>query len=410
LNEGYEKAVGLLRECSTPHGFVASPERKDNYRRVWGRDGVIAGLAALQTGDESLTSTFRATLLTLALRQGAHGEIPSNVDAEKGEISYGGTTGRVDADLWFGIGVGQYFRATGDAEFLAEIAPALDRVHFLLGAWEFNGRGLLYVPQTGDWSDEFIQNGYVLYDQLLYLQFQRELAMVDEALGRERSAARTEKRRRLERMIRANFWFERDDEVPEDVYHEVLYTKGKRAAEHCAERHWMPFFSPLGYGYRIDTLANVLVSALGVADARQIERVDARIEEIAHDEAALLPAFHPVIEPWDEDWEDLQTMFSYSFKNQPYEFHNGGLWPMVTGFYVADLAARGRVEPARRYLDGIDRANALEDDEGEWCFPEYVHGRKLTPGGTRKLAWSAAASVMGHHALAGAPLFREDRR
>jgi hypothetical protein len=33
--------------------------------------------------------------------------------------------------------------------------------------WEFNNKGLLYVPLSGNWADEYITDGYVLYDQLL---------------------------------------------------------------------------------------------------------------------------------------------------------------------------------------------------------------------------------------------------
>jgi hypothetical protein len=388
---------------------MASPIERDNYRRVWSRDGMIMGLAALQTGDDELIETCRRTLETLIRHQGPHGEIPSNVDPDERDVSYGGTVGRIDSDLWFGIGVGQYVRATGDRAFQKLAAPALERVRFLLGAWEFNNRGLLYVPQTGDWADEYIHNGYVLYDQVLYLQFQRECAAFDARLGRVPDADALATRRRLRRLIRTNYWFDEEETSPDEMYHEVLYTKGARAARRCAGKQWMPFFSPLGYGYRFDSLANVLVGLLHVADADQIERVDRTIEdEIEPDGAAVLPAFHPVIEPWDQDWEELQTMFSYTFKNDPYEFQNGGLWPMVTGFYVADLARRGRDDRARRFLEGIDWANSLESEDGGWSFPEYVHGRDLTPGGTCPLGWSAAAAVIAHKSVEGVPLFRGD--
>ncbi|HKJ88579.1 MAG TPA: amylo-alpha-1,6-glucosidase, partial [Gammaproteobacteria bacterium] len=181
-DDGYRKALEMLHGCCSPYGFLASPLKRANYRRVWGRDGVILGLAALMTGDEDLIETFRKTLQTLARYQGRHGEIPSNVDPEADRISYGGTAGRVDADLWFVIGCGQYWQATGDESFLELVSPALERVQFLLGAWEFNGRGLLYVPQRGDWVDEFLYNGYVLYDQLLYLRAQRELARIHRVI------------------------------------------------------------------------------------------------------------------------------------------------------------------------------------------------------------------------------------
>jgi hypothetical protein len=407
VSKGYHKAVELLRTCSSRHGFVASAIDRDNYHRVWSRDGAIMGLAALQTRDEDLIRTFRKTLETLIEYQGPHGEIPSNVNVDRGIVSYGGTAGRVDADLWFGIGVGQYVRATDDSSILESAAPALERVRFLLGAWEFNNRGLLYVPQTGDWSDEYIQNGYVLYDQLLYLQFQREVEAINRMLGRHTGFEQLEKRRQLKRLIRANFWFDTDGEPSDDIYHDVLFTKGSRAARVCAGKQWMPFFSPLGYGYRFDSFANVLASLLGVAVPDQSKRVDRRInEDIVGDGVALLPAFYPVITPWDQDWEDLQTMFSYTFKNDPYEFHNGGLWPMVTGFYVADLARRGREDDAVRFVEGIDWANARGGERGAWSFPEYIHGKDFTAGGTRRQGWSAAASIIGHKALEGEPVIR----
>lgn len=405
-NEAYSKALALLHDCATPDGFVASPSERDNYRRVWGRDGVILALAALLTGDSELIGAARRTFETLAEYQGPHGEIPSNVDPVAQRISYGGTTGRVDANLWFLIGCGEYWRVTGDDGFLEGLRPAIEKVRFLLGAWEFNNRGLLYVPLTGDWADEYLHNGYVLYDQLLYLQAQRALARIHAAVHGSGDHALNEKISRLRHLIRANYWFD-DGGVPEDAYHEVLYEKGRAAASpHCAGRHWMPFFSPAGYGYRFDAFANVLASLLDVADDAQRARVDDFLNtEVTCDALPLLPAFHPVIEPVDADWEDLQVMFSYTFKNKPYEFHNGGLWPMVTGFYVADLARRRRTDEARRYLQAIDRANALVMAGEVWGFPEFLHGQEFTPGGTRRQGWSAAAAIIGRHALDGQTVF-----
>lgn len=409
FGEAYAKALALLRDCATPDGFVASPSKRDNYRRIWGRDGTIISLAALLTRDSGLIETARKTFETLAQYQGPHGEIPSNVDPVAGRISYGGTTGRVDADLWFIIGCGEYWLATGDDKFLENMLPAIEKVRFLLGAWEFNSRGLIYVPLTGDWADEYLQNGYVLYDQLLYLQAQRTLARMHATMHGSSDHALNEKISRLRHLIRANYWFD-NDAVPDDAYHEVLYEKGRAAASsHCAGRHWMPFFSPAGYGYRFDAFANVLVSLLDVADDTQRSKVDEFLAaKVVNDELPLLPAFHPVIEPVDADWEDLQVMFSYTFKNKPYEFHNGGLWPMVTGFYVADLARRQRTEEAQKYLQAIHRANALAMDGQAWGFPEFVHGQKFTPGGTRHQGWSAAAAVIGRHALDGQHVFRID--
>lgn len=405
--EGYNKAVSLLHECVTQDGFVASPCNRDNYRRVWARDGVILSLAALLTHDDELISAARQTFETLAAHQGPHGEIPSNVDTGAQRVSYGGTTGRVDADLWFIIGCGEYWLATGDDAFLENLLPALEKVRFLLGAWEFNDRGLLYIPLTGDWADEYLHNGYVLSDQLLYLQAQRTFAQLHAMVHGSSDHVLLEKISRLYHLIRANYWFDSDD-LRGDTYHEVLYEKGRAAASpHCAEQYWMPFFSPAGYGYRFDALANVLVSLLDVADEDQRNRVDKFIAaEIIHKELPLLPAFHPVIEPVDKDWEELQMMFSYTFKNKPYEYHNGGLWPMVTGFYVADLARRNKLKEARACQQAIHQANALTMEGKAWGFPEFVHGKTLSPGGTQQQGWSAAAAIIGHHAIEGQAVFK----
>lgn len=404
--EPLERAVQLVRKCATKHGFIASLADNDNYRRIWGRDGVIVGLGALMTEELDLHDAFRLTLKTLADHQGPHGEIPSNVDMNNGRVSYGGTAGRVDAALWFVIGATEYWRSSGDDRFLEQLMPVLDRVMFLLGAWEFNNRGFLYVPATGDWSDEYIHNGYILYDQLIYLQALRSWCFLHNRFRHVERPDLVDKIRRLEQMIQDNYWFGSQDKIPTHVYHEVLFEKGRKAADRCTQRYWMPFFSPHGYGYRFDAFANVLVSLLGVASDARRGKVDQYVEKyVTPQTMKLLPAFYPVIQPVDRDWEDLKITFSYDFKNHPYEFHNGGLWQMLTGFYVADLAQRGQVSSARAYLDGINQANQLPMDGREWGFAEYIHGQHFHPGGNSAQCWSASAALMGFHAVQGKKVF-----
>ena len=408
FQQGHDQAIQLLRNCCTADGFLASLTEHDNYRRIWARDGVITGLAALLREEQDLINTFKQTLLTLARYQGPHGEIPSNVDTLCERVSYGGTTGRIDADLWFVIGCAEYWTATEDAEFIDAMFPVLEKVRHLLGAWEFNNRGLLYVPPAGDWADEYLHSGYVLYDQLLYLQAHRSFCALHHHIHNSIDHRLLEKKDRLKHLIQANYWFRDGDNIPDDVYHEVLYCKARGAAPHCAGYYWLPFFSPTGYGYRFASFANVLVSLLDIADEDQRQAVDAFVGGLGVDEMPLLPAFHPVIQPVDDDWKELQMTFSYSFKNKPYEFHNGGLWSMISGFYVADLAKRGQTEQANKYLAAIHRANKRDSENTDWGFYEYLHGQTLQPGGTRHQAWSAAGAIIGHYALQDKAVFRID--
>lgn len=406
LSEGYSQAIELIGRCNSEHGFLASPMELANYRRVWGRDGAIIGLAALASGEKKLIEGCRCTLETLAKYQGPHGEIPSNVSPDTGRISYGGTAGRVDSGLWFVICCGRYWSLTGDEDFLQRMLEPLEKVRYLLGAWEFNCRGFLYVPLTGDWADEYIQSGYVLYDQLLYLQAQRELASIHHFLDKTPDHDFEKRISQLRHLIRANYWFSVDEALPEDVYHEVLFQKGKEAVPRLHGDYWMPFFTPLGYGYRFDGLANSLVSLFGISNEVQNQAVEDHIAENFEDDSVmLLPAFHPVITPHDRKWEELQMTFSYSFKNEPYEYHNGGLWPLVTGFYAASLARRGKRELARRYTDGIHQANQSKMNGQPWSFPEYLHGKTHEPKGTSFMGWSAAAAILAETYLQGTDLF-----
>jgi hypothetical protein len=404
--EGHARALDLLHACATPDGFLATPTRRDNYRRIWARDGSVMGLAALLCADATLIEATRSTLRTLARHQGPHGEIPSNVDPVTGRVSYGGTTGRVDAGLWFAICAVETWRRTGDDALLEELLEPLERLRALLGAWEFNARGLLYVPPTGDWADEYVQSGYVLYDQLLYLQVQRGLAAVHRHLHGSADHTLEERVDRLTHLLRANYWFPHDREPPDDVYHTVLYEKGHGAAGHRRGLYWMPFFSPLGYGFRFDGMANALASLLGVADAEQERAVDAFIaNDLVQGDVMLLPAFDPVITPRDEYWDDLQMSFSHTFKNDPHAYHNGGLWPLVTALYAASLARRSEQELAGRYRDAIHAANARARDGRAWSFSEYLHGVTHEPGGTEAMGWSAGAALIADAYVDGERLF-----
>lgn len=404
---GYTKAVELLQRCAVEDGFLASPTAKANYRRIWSRDGAIIGLSALLTGEDELIKTTRQTLKTLAKYQGPHGEIPSNVDTTSDRVSFGGMAGRIDANLWFIIGCGEYWKATGDDDFLTEMIPAMEKVRFLLGAWEFNNRGLLYIPETGDWADEYIHSGYVLFDQLLYLQALRTLYAIRKERHGSVDHNLHEKVTRLKHLIRANYWFADGEKVPDDVYHDKLYKKGRKAATKCATHFWVPFFTPHGYGYRFDSFANILVSLLDVADDEQRKNVQRYIKTaIMADGEQMLPAFFPVIKPMDKDWDDLHMTFSYTFKNNPHEYHNGGLWPMISGFQVADLVHQGKHDTAKRFLHKIHQANSLEMDGEQWSFPEYIHGTKHTAGGTCHQGWSAAGAIIGAKALEGQSFFR----
>jgi len=398
--ECLQQSLDLLYRLATPYGFLASLSEQNNYKRIWGRDHIIIGLAALQTAQKALIESFRYGLTTLSHYQGPHGEIPSNVNPETGHTSYGNTVGRVDSNLWFIIGCGQYLRRTGDIGFLTYLWPSIERVKYLLGAWEFNNRRFLYIPQSGDWADEYIQYGYILYDQLLYLQSQREYNYIRSTIFKTENPEQIQDINKLINDIRNNYWIGNYG----NEYHSTLYRSKIEAALCCANKYWVPYFF-IRYGFRFDAFANTLVSLFDVSDEEQNLLVDNYIDSIINKNLSLLPAYYPVITTLDPDWENLKNCYTFKFRNRPNEYHNGGLWPMITGFYVAACAKRNRMDRAKQFYEAICYANKLPLNGNTWSFPEYLNGETLAPSTIRYQGWSAAATIISASAIEGNNVF-----
>ena len=381
-NSAYQKAIELLHEVSTENGFLASAENTSNYKRVWARDGVICGLAALASGDEKLIATFKNTLETLAQHQHKIGTIPSNVffSENKIEVSYGGLAGRVDAVTWFVIGVCQYVYYTNDIAFLEKNKVAIEKCFALLDAWEFNNKHLLYVPLSGNWADEYITDGYVLYDQLLriwalrsYNHFAKETQLSEKIVN-------------IKNQVEVNF----QPNTIGEKFHERAYNE-------LDFKEYMPCsFSPSGYKTNFDAFANSLAVILNIGtDAMQNSILHHATTLASETKLGLVPAFWPPIFERDEHWNLLKNNCKYEFRNFPYEFHNGGSWSMVNGFLGLALLSKSETKKATTILNKIQGANAL----GDYSFYENFNTNTEAPNGVSFCAWSAAAEVLLQQSL-----------
>lgn len=391
--EAYQQALALLERCLTPVGFVASPVDIDNYSRVWARDGVITGLAGLASGEARFIKGMEHTLKTIASYQGKHGEIPSNVTTDGKHVSYGRLTGRVDAVLWFVIGVCAYVNHTRRNSDKELYWGSVERALYLVECWEYNDRGFLYTPISGNWADEYVQQGYVLADLILY-----EIAL--RAAGRIYHNKDWQKEADILReMLRVNFWPRQELVENTHVYHTQAYRN--QLQRHGETPHWLAAFSASGYVSYFDGLAHALALLIDLGDEGQKHTAEAYVEQVAQEiGSALLPAFWPVIQPGDPMWEMLEANHLYDqVKNQPYTYHNGGLWPMVTGVYALGLVHQKKHEQAARLLRVMNEANAKGRDGRQWDFSEYHNGKTFEPMGTYHQAWSAAATILVHQAI-----------
>ena len=164
----YDEAVALLHALSGPNGIRASASSHANYGAIFTRDAVMAGIAGLALGDAAITGGLVRTLKHLRELRGPEGQIPSNYTIpESGppHASFGSLVPRLDAPLWYVIGIGLAARA-GVLD-PAPYFPSVESIMHLMAAIEYNGRHLIYVPVGGDWADEYIYEGYILHDQVL---------------------------------------------------------------------------------------------------------------------------------------------------------------------------------------------------------------------------------------------------
>ena len=150
-NISYQKAIELLHIVASPEGFLGSEEAIANYKRVWTRDAVIDGLAALrrEMNNSSIVSKLRWRQFSCI---NIHRIYPSNVDIYSKKASFGGTVGRADAIPWAIIGLCNFAHSLGNYNILHRFRPQVEKGLAVLDVWEYNGRGLVYVPQSGDWG------------------------------------------------------------------------------------------------------------------------------------------------------------------------------------------------------------------------------------------------------------------
>lgn len=396
---GYEKALQLLETAVTAQGILASPHRQKNYARVWTRDAVICGLAGLMAQNEKIIGGLKTTLINLARLQGPEGQIPSNYQAnDSGQIidfSYGKLSPRLDTICFFIIGISNLVALQKDREFLHQTEQTVQKCLQLLNSWEYNQRGLMYIPQAGDWMDEIPRSGYILLEQLLRLWAIRSWSRLtgDDPLLR--------KAQQIADVVTHNFFVREIPAEPEKLYHSYAYQK-------CAEKqptlpYWLEALAPGGYGTRFDAFANALALLLKVGSASERESTIAYALQLAsRNPLKMVPNIDPPIDENDDLWPQLQISFGPEFRNYPHTYQNGGIWPMVNGWWGMALHENRRADEAKDFLQNLHRFNArgTSDDE-TWGFYEFAEALTGKCGGVRQCAWSAAAAVLVHHYLDG---------
>ncbi len=392
IDTAFEKAQTILKSECSPIGLIASPE---GYPHVWARDSVITSLGALLTPGHELC--LKRSLETLAGQQSELGAIPNNVSMATGRLDHT-NAGSVDSNLWFILGHAFQYRASADIEFLRRQWPALEQALLWLRYQDSNGCGLLEVHEAADWADLLANRFNILYDNVLWYAALRAMAEMADAIGQIG---------------------DRYDEMAGDVRHKlriVLWVGPENDAEwgdscpgHTEWQHTLsqidpvlvkrPYFLPYvafrDFGDYCDVFGNLLAILFDVANPAQEKRILDYLYQVGIAEPYPVRVLHPVIHPGNKDWREY---YRNNNLNLPEQYHNGGIWPFVGGFYVAALVKASRSDEARRQLAKLAEVNRFGVDE-EWEFNEWCHGRTGQPMGYPHQAWSAGMYVFAYRCV-----------
>ncbi|MGD8427491.1 MAG: glycoside hydrolase 100 family protein [Balneolaceae bacterium] len=374
-----KQALALLQQACCSYGILASPDEQDNYRRLWSRDSMIAGIAGLLAGNGTVMEGFRNSIVTLADYQHPRGMIPSNVlpDDSESSVSYGTLAGRVDATVWFTVGACLYLLNYPDNRLKKSLRPKLEKALTILDHWEFNGRGLLYTPLSGNWADEYPVEGHTLYDNALRLWGLTLYTRLYEDEERQKQA------QTIRECIALNFWPRTSAVDHPGIYHRRAFSE----LAGCTPDHFACSIDPKGYNRRFDAAGHGLALLMGLAGKEQLQGIKKYINGIFKALGTkLVPAFWPVITEQDTEWDALRQNYSYDFKNRPNHFHNGGIWPVWMGWLALGMSTNGDPEFAQSTLEALMEIENPRDIG----FREYISSDTLQPGGKDNLCFSAS--------------------
>jgi glycogen debranching enzyme len=384
----HTRSIDLLRRNLTPAGILAASPgdraRRRGYTAIFGRDAAICAIGMALSGDPLLERAAAAGLETLGEHQAPNGQIPKFVGPLAGR---GRAQGAHEADFWYLGCIDSTLWWLLALDFLERRSPTARtgpsnrsrRVELALQwllAQEHQRFFLLQQNEASDWADIMPRSGFVLYTNALWYAVKRRY-------GLDRLAETHDNFNGLFHPFSAGL---------------AHYRRARLLNEYVLRRAhnrdlYLSFVNFSFFGEEGDVFGNLLAVLCGLADRRASHRT---LDALQRARLSRLYPVRVVTHPIRRRSALWRPYMARHRQNEVWQYHNGGIWPMVGGFWVVALAAAGRLPQARLELEGMARACALRN----WAFTEWLHGTKGTPRGMRGQSWNAAAFLMAERAMA----------
>jgi hypothetical protein len=358
IEDAKKAAIEILLHNS--HGSHGLPRTAGwGYPEPYTRDLMFSILGICVSGNDKLVESIRNVLETLAENQTKRGHIPSLVN-DKEDL------GASDTTPLFLMAVGIFRKVSGDSDFLKE---AVKKALIWMEYQSPSDRYLVAQLPTSDWRDEQWVIGYGLFVNTITYSYLRLL----------------DQNERADKIHREMSKFTITAETMHNHVHEGLTVKHK------------PYYALWSYkiysSERFDLLGNSMAILSGIASHTRandmvswIEAECKSMKEAGDLAVDLPPNFFPYINPDDPDW-----LPRYNLYNNPGDYHNGGIWPFICGFYIAALVAAKRFALAKEKLYALTQViKKANDNKVDFGFNEWIKAQDGKPMGQDWQTWSAA--------------------
>ncbi len=360
IEKAKKAALGVLLHNSRGPFFNLPRTAGWGYPEPYTRDLMIASLGVLVTRNETLINSLRSVFQVLEKHQSQLGHIPSIVhDPEE--------CGASDTTPLFLMAIRIFREVTGEADFLEE---AVEKAITWMSYQSPSSRVLVAQMPTSDWRDEQWVLGYGLFVNTIVYTYLKLFGLDERALL-------------LGKKLNTRLSIKDED--------------GKHDTAGGLSIKCKPYYALWSYkmynSERFDLLGNSLAILSGIASPSRSLHMISWIEEECRklksngDLAVDLPPnFFPFIHPGDDDWRHRYTKF-----NLPGDYHNGGVWPFVCGFYIAALTAAGRHKLAGKKFEALTGlVQPARSAKVGFGFNEWFKAQDGKPKGQDWQTWSAA--------------------
>lgn len=378
LEECYREALGLLRENTTPAGVLASVRNKKSvgrhYASIFGRDASICALGMAASGEVDLIQAARDGLFTLAKYQAPNGQIPKYVKPELDEVDFW-YAGCIDATLWWLIAIRFMDRMSPEGRLGEELSGQVALALRWLECQEHQVWHLLQQNEASDWADIMPRSGFVLYTNTLWYWTKRLYDLPTAPQTRD--------------FANLLFW-PFGNVVPEHRRARLLMHYIRNRCK--PSPFYLSFVNFSTWGEEVDVFGNILAHLVGIGDASGAGKTVSKL--------LSMKANHPhpirvVGNPIGQDTAMWRVYMQRHRQNLIWQYHNGGIWPFVGGFWVMLLARLGKEKEAWGELEKLALVNRVND----WEFNEWFQGQTGVPMGMARQSWNAALYILAYRTL-----------